>query len=74
MQNRELLRDCIAAQVLGMDFQKVYRLVIKPSGLWNGSAPVSERMDGTTVQQVELIDGSQLVFDPKAEEWHHEPP
>jgi hypothetical protein len=73
MHNRDLLRECIAAQVQGMDFQKVYRLVIKPSGLWNGSAPVSERMDGAARQQIELIDGSLLVFDPDKDEWHHEP-
>jgi hypothetical protein len=73
MRNGDLLRECIVAQAQGMDFQKIYRLVIKPSGLWNGSAPISERFDGATLQQVELIDGSQLIFDTKTQEWHHDP-
>jgi hypothetical protein len=46
MQSRELLRACVAAQVQGMDFERVYRLVIRPSGLWDGSSPTAERWNG----------------------------
>jgi hypothetical protein len=73
MRSHELLRECIAAQVLGMDFLRVYRLVIKPSGLWDGSSPITEQFAGTTLQRVQLIDGSQLVFDPKLDAWRHDP-
>jgi hypothetical protein len=74
MLNRDLLRECIAGQVQGMDFQRVYRIIIKPSGLWNGSSPLTDRIDGATLQQVELIDHSLLIYNTKTDEWNHEQP
>lgn len=72
MRTLELLRECVAAQAQGMDFERVYKVVIKHSGLWDGSSPTTYVVGREGPRHVKLIDGSHLVYDPEAAEWRHE--